>query len=486
MLRTPDNNLPGLDFGTIIAQFSDAVENYPLAAAAFLGSNRALLEILSQLVPEPIRTYSPLELELQTSFSSREVITILDPENLDHTKLIDWLQTSATTVEQEHFKHAEKILTEEYQRVLKTDELPPIHYYFNRKTGKILPVLPEELAQQVTFSRVDLLYSKEELQTLRKETTVIVLGASTGDVPIQAAAKMGMRVLLWEGDLIETGNLPRLDGGRYSDLAESKAVVSATRAMDVYPYSDVTAYPHYATVEELTAVIEREQAAGRRVIVVDSIDKLDLKYRIRELQKGWALTHGNGEWKVVMGTNMHTTLINHETGKDKAFHSEINFEEKLAMLADVRAQFQAGRITKAEFLRANTEVVIAIIGQRNIPVRQMFTFLLMAVGEIDYLVQDGVHAYISGAAVAETIIQTALGRTVEDSSLINMDDQIGTPDLEQAEAELAYVLSRMNDFPSLGHYRQFFEPLNEPGKLSRQSLTLAMQRLTQAVLSAAA
>ncbi len=115
------------------------------------------------------------------------------------------------------------------------------------------------------------------------QSAIGIAGLSVGNSCALALVLMGggKRLRLADLDTLELTNLNRIRGS-IADLTKPKVHMTAQQIYELDPYADLTLFPDGLTEENIVAFFD---GPPRLDVVVDEIDNLGLKFRIREEAK---------------------------------------------------------------------------------------------------------------------------------------------------------------------------------------------------------
>lgn len=166
----------------------------------------------------------------------------------------------------------------------------------------LLHLLPDAEYQKVRTARNRNLIPADE-QVKYYDSTIGIAGLSVGNSCALAIVLMGggKHLRLADNDVLELTNLNRIRGS-IADLTRPKVCMTAQQIYELDPYADLTLYPEGLTEENITAFFDGPPSArrspssaeasakadgegGRLGLVIDEIDNLAMKLRIRDEAK---------------------------------------------------------------------------------------------------------------------------------------------------------------------------------------------------------
>lgn len=258
---------------------------------------------------------------------------------------------------------------------------------------------------------------------------VVVFGASTASAVALALTQMGIgRITIIDPDVISMSNLNRITGASQTDIGKNKALFVAKHLLKVNPSLKITAVPHI--LEEQDA----KQAIKSATVVVEMIDSLPAKYNIRKLMREVS----SDEQKVYVGmaTNVDEPLITVEGNNDPLF---LNNDVSTAEIEELM------KVTNPlEFMAG----VIQIIGVKNIPLRQMVNFILVAERKLKYMAQHGSSAMGAAWGLSYTLQKMIIGVKLKESSItLSVEDVFDSVSLDNSD--IAYLEELKEKYPDL-------------------------------------
>lgn len=143
----------------------------------------------------------------------------------------------------------------------------------------LLHLLPDADFQRVRTARNQNLIPADE-QEKYYNSTIGIAGLSVGNSCALALVLMGggKRLRLADPDTLELTNLNRIRGS-IADLTKPKAWMTAQQIYELDPYADLALYPEGLTEKNIQEFFD---GPPKLDIVIDEIDHLGLKLRIRE------------------------------------------------------------------------------------------------------------------------------------------------------------------------------------------------------------
>lgn len=280
----------------------------------------------------------------------------------------------------------------------------------------LLHLLPDADFQKVRTARNRNLIPAEE-QERYYGSTIGIAGLSVGNSCALAIVLMGggKRLRLADHDALELTNLNRIRGS-IADLTKPKAFMTAQQIYELDPYADLTLYPEGLTEKNIReffdgppparrspssaeAAAKADGEGGRLDVVIDEIDNLPMKLRIRDEAKQRRIP-------VLMATdNGDSGLLDverYDLDPDaKPFHGK--------MPEEIVARLRAGE-------KLPLPVVGATIGEHLVGwdiVEPRMQASLLAIGKtIPTWPQLGGAAVLNGVAVAVAVRKILTGQPV--------------------------------------------------------------------------
>lgn len=278
----------------------------------------------------------------------------------------------------------------------------------------LLHLLPDADFQRVRTARNRNLIPADE-QEKYYNSTVGIAGLSVGNSVALALVLMGggKHLRLADNDTLELTNLNRIRGS-IADLTKPKVFMTAQQIYELDPYADLALYAEGLTEKNIQAFFDgpparnasRSDAGGPRLdVVVDEIDHLGMKLRIREEARKRRIP-------VVMATdNGDSGLVDVERydldPNVKPFHGRLP--------EDIAARIRAGE--KLPLPVIGTTIGEHLVGW-DITEPRMQASLLEIGKSIPTWPQLGGAALLNGVAVAVTIRKILTGQPVTDRRAI--------------------------------------------------------------------
>lgn len=302
----------------------------------------------------------------------------------------------------------------------------------------LLHLLPDADFQKVRTARNRNLIPAEE-QEQYYHSTIGIAGLSVGNSCALAIVLMGggKRLRLADPDTLELTNLNRIRGS-IANLTELKAHMTAQQIYELDPYADLTLYPEGLTEKNIQeffdgppparrslssreALAEWDGGGGRLDVVIDEIDNLRMKLRIREEARKRGIP-------VVMATdNGDSGLLDIERydldPDTKPFHGRLPEE--------IVARIRAGE-------KLPLPVVGATIGEHLVGWDLVEPRMQQSLLEIDKTIptwpQLGGAALLNGVAVAVAARKILTGEPVTDRRAVLSLSSALIPDYDSLEA----------------------------------------------------
>jgi molybdopterin/thiamine biosynthesis adenylyltransferase len=386
------------------------------------------------------------ELLLARKDAAPAVPTIFTLSNPDHvaivTKLFEDGKIQATSDDYEEqclelfgVKNPSKVYTPSFKEEFKVyyeslKASKPLHedgnWVYFPWSSKLVHILPEEDFQLVRTARNKNLISAEEQEKFYN-ATIGIGGLSVGSsvafaLVLQGGAK---HIKLADMDRLALSNTNRILMG-VDNLGVLKVEMAARRIYEINPYAHVECFSDGLNDESLPQFFEGLD------LVIDELDNLAVKYRIRE----YAKKHGIA---VVMaadnGDNAVVDVERYDLDPNTPFfHSRMGDDVTYEMLSHLD-KFGIGKmITKH-------------VGPENVTVKMQESLLEMGKTIVSWP-QLGGAALINGAAVAYCVRKILNGQMLEHNrALVSLDEKL-IPNYHD-EAEVAKRTQASNAFKTI-------------------------------------
>ncbi|TSC72194.1 MAG: hypothetical protein G01um101438_697 [Parcubacteria group bacterium Gr01-1014_38] len=266
----------------------------------------------------------------------------------------------------------------------------------------LLHLLPDEEFQHVRTARNRNLIPPDE-QEKYYHSTVGIAGLSVGNSVALALVLMGgaKRLRLADHDTLELTNLNRIRGS-IADLTKPKVSMTAQQIYELDPYANLTLFTDGLTAENIERFFDGPPQLN---VVIDEIDNLGMKLRIREEAKKRRIP-------VVMATdNGDSGLIDIERydldPSTKPFHGRLPEE--------IAARIRAGE--KLPLPVVGQTIGEHLVGWEIVEPRMQAS--LLEIGKtIPTWPQLGGAALLNGVAVAVAVRKILTGQPVTDQRAI--------------------------------------------------------------------
>lgn len=300
-----------------------------------------------------------------------------------------------------------------------------IYYAWN---NTVVHVLRDTDFQRVRTARNRNLITEEE-QKRYYEAVIGIGGLSVGNsVALAIVLQGGARhIRLADFDSLALSNLNRIRGN-VASLGLPKVEMTARQIYELNPYADVEIFPTGLTEETIAAFFDGPPVLN---IVIDELDTLSMKLRIREEARMRNIP-------VVMGAdNGDNAVVDIERydakQKPRFFHGRL------------------GRVTAKEISNLDKfgigRTITKHIGPENVTVRMQQSLLEMGKSIVSWP-QLGGAALLNGVAVAYSVRKILTGQPIEKNrALISLDEKLvpgyASPRERGKRAKAAAVFKRM-------------------------------------------
>lgn len=146
--------------------------------------------------------------------------------------------------------------------------------------------MPLRYNSHINLDNIGPIGQKKMLST----TTVIVGCGGLGNVVIPSLVGSGINVIIFDGDDIEYSNLHRQTHFTKEDVGKNKALTLEKHLRKLNNDSNIVAYDHYATLEDIEALDLPNNA-----IIVDCADSFKVSYMLNDfcMKNGYYFVSGS-------------------------------------------------------------------------------------------------------------------------------------------------------------------------------------------------